>query len=319
MNFYDTLGISYNASKSEIKKAYYKLVMKYHPDKIESPTEETYKKFYEIQTAYEILTDEEKKKDYDNMSYEERAELYDLIKEYFTTIKPQYSYIYKTIIDFAYSNKEEEFKDDINSFNVKNIFNKIITKINDEIIKRRKNKSIEIYGSEYDLVVSMKDKYINNFKTVKIMKEDGEDKEYLVPLYDSKFKIKDTDKGDIVINIILNNDTNYDIIDKYNLFYTKSVSLSQYIYGGEIKILLPDNDHLTFTFDCCLEKKPVFVLENKGLPINPADNSTNERGNLYVYITIEGVNNPQTDEVSLSYKTVVEDTIRIMFPPIKEP
>lgn len=318
MNFYETLGIPYNTSKSEIKKAYYKLVMKYHPDKIESPTEETYKKFYEIQTAYEILTDDEKKKEYDNMTYEERAELYDLIKEYFTNIKPQYSYIYNSIINFAYSNKEEEFKDDINSFNIKNIFNKIITHINDDIINKQKNNSINIYGSEYDLVVSIKDKYTNCFKTVKIMKENGDDMEYLVPLYDSKFIIQDSTKGDITINIILNNDTHYDIINNYDLFYTKSVSLSQYIYGGDIKIQLPDNEHITFKFDSCLEKKPVFIIENKGLPINPINNPTYERGELCVYITIEGINNPQHDEVSLSYKTVVKDTIKLMFPAIKE-
>lgn len=318
MNFYDTLGVPYNASKNDIKKAYYKLVMKYHPDKIESPTEETYKKFYEIQTAYEILMDDEKKKNYDNMSTEERAEIYDLVKEYFTNIKPQYSHIYKTLINFAYSDKEDEFKDDINSFNIKNIFNKIITKINDEIIKKKKSKAIAIYGTEYDLTVTMKDKYTNSFKTVRIMKENGTETEYLVPLYDSKFIIKDVDKGNITININVNNDTIYDIMENGDLFCTKSVSLSQYIYGGEVKLQLPDNEHTTFIFDCCLEKKPIFIIEDKGLPNNPLEQHKNKRGNIYVYITIEGINNKQTDEVSITYKKVVEETIKMMFPPIKE-
>tara|TARA_Y100000389_G_scaffold181569_1_gene197341 strand:- start:11688 stop:12665 length:978 start_codon:yes stop_codon:yes gene_type:complete len=55
MNPYSVLGVSHDSSKEDIKKAYRKLAMKYHPDKGGDP-----KKFQEINNAYEELTSEKK-------------------------------------------------------------------------------------------------------------------------------------------------------------------------------------------------------------------------------------------------------------------
>ena len=62
-SLYDTLGVSENASADEIKKAYRKLARKYHPDinKDESAGD----KFKEINAAYEVLSDADKKAQYD--------------------------------------------------------------------------------------------------------------------------------------------------------------------------------------------------------------------------------------------------------------
>ncbi len=62
-SLYETLGVSENASADEIKKSYRKLARKYHPDinKEESAVE----KFKEINAAYEVLSDKEKKAQYD--------------------------------------------------------------------------------------------------------------------------------------------------------------------------------------------------------------------------------------------------------------
>lgn len=62
-SLYETLGISKDASSDEIKKAYRKLARQYHPDINKEPgTEE---KFKEINAAYEILSDETKRRQYD--------------------------------------------------------------------------------------------------------------------------------------------------------------------------------------------------------------------------------------------------------------
>lgn len=64
--YYDILGLSKTASKGEIKKAYYKLAKKYHPDKAEpNQKDEFTKKFQKIGEAYEILFDDEKRQTYD--------------------------------------------------------------------------------------------------------------------------------------------------------------------------------------------------------------------------------------------------------------
>ncbi len=62
-SLYETLGINENASADEIKKAYRKLARKYHPDI--NKDEDAQEKFKEINAAYEVLSDPEKKAQYD--------------------------------------------------------------------------------------------------------------------------------------------------------------------------------------------------------------------------------------------------------------
>lgn len=60
-NYYDVLGVEKNASKDDIKKAFYKLAAKYHPDK--KGGDEA--KFKEVNEAYQTLSDDKKRKEYD--------------------------------------------------------------------------------------------------------------------------------------------------------------------------------------------------------------------------------------------------------------
>jgi curved DNA-binding protein len=62
-SLYETLEINENASADEIKKAYRKLARKYHPDVNKDPSAE--EKFKEINAAYEVLSNSEKKQQYD--------------------------------------------------------------------------------------------------------------------------------------------------------------------------------------------------------------------------------------------------------------
>jgi len=63
-DYYNILGVDKNTSKEDIKKAYRKLAMEHHPDKNEGNTESE-AKFKEISEAYSVLSDDQKKSNYD--------------------------------------------------------------------------------------------------------------------------------------------------------------------------------------------------------------------------------------------------------------
>jgi len=68
-DYYEILSVERNASGDEIKRAYRRLAMKYHPDR-NPGDEEAEKKFKEAAEAYEVLTDEEKRARYDRFGHE---------------------------------------------------------------------------------------------------------------------------------------------------------------------------------------------------------------------------------------------------------
>ncbi len=67
-DYYEILGVEKNASKDEIKKAYRKLAMKYHPDR-NPDDKEAENKFKEAAEAYEVLSNDDKRRKYDQFGH----------------------------------------------------------------------------------------------------------------------------------------------------------------------------------------------------------------------------------------------------------
>lgn len=96
-NYYQILGINQNASQDEIKKAYRKLALKYHPDK----NKKTLEKFKEINLAYVTLIDNEKRFVYDS----------EIKKKSYHNLKEKYSYHIELLNETCdYYNISEEDK-----------------------------------------------------------------------------------------------------------------------------------------------------------------------------------------------------------------
>jgi len=84
-DYYRILDVNKDASAQDIKKAFRQLAMRYHPDRNPENTEEAGKKFKEISESYEVLSDEDKRQQYDRLlsfsSYPRRT----IIVEEFST------------------------------------------------------------------------------------------------------------------------------------------------------------------------------------------------------------------------------------------
>lgn len=67
-DYYEALGVARNASEAELKKAFRRLAMKYHPDR-NTGDEETEERFKEVKEAYEVLSDPRKRSAYDQFGH----------------------------------------------------------------------------------------------------------------------------------------------------------------------------------------------------------------------------------------------------------
>lgn len=104
-NYYNVLKVKPDASQAQIKNAYYKLAKKYHPD-INRKTEE---KFKAINIAYEVLSDKQKRQEYDNKLKEEETKEHDIKDENITTKNDIQPFDDSKLYDFDDSLFDDEF------------------------------------------------------------------------------------------------------------------------------------------------------------------------------------------------------------------
>jgi len=105
-DYYRTLGVTENASNGEIKKAYRKLAMQYHPDRNSGNEKWANEKFKEINEAYGILGDPQKRKQYDQFGT--IGNVGDIFSSPFTTTTFQ-----EMMKDFGGAGLRLDFLDDI--------------------------------------------------------------------------------------------------------------------------------------------------------------------------------------------------------------
>jgi len=105
-DYYGILGVTENASDGEIKKAYRKLAMQYHPDRNPGKEDWANEKFKEINEAYGILGDPQKRKQYDQFGTV--GNIGDIFSSPFTTTTFQ-----ETMKDFGGAGLRFDFLDDI--------------------------------------------------------------------------------------------------------------------------------------------------------------------------------------------------------------
>lgn len=277
-------------SKEDIKKAYRKLILKYHPDK--NTHIDTTDKFKEIQTAYEILYNEDKKKKYDSLNFYDKINYYNAFKSLIIKKYPYINNYLEFIIKNFYDDNELELKKDLENFKIDSIYEHFIThmpKVFNNYAPIQKSFVVNI-NIEGNIKSTLIDRYVGKYQKLLIERETKDKIEIFVPLIKNLFILNEEGEiginninGNIIINIqVPQQYKNFTQIDN-DLYLELDVDLYTYLYGGVIQFTNLDDEIINHDVGSLLDNN-IIVIDNKGFLI---DTESNQRGNMYIICKIK--------------------------------
>lgn len=298
MNFYEILEIPQDATKTEVRKSYLKLVSKYHPDKNNG---DTTSKFIKIKLAYDTLYDDEKRKEYNNhlnnsefMNYVDdlfsmdfdlfnNPEVYNV---FVSQIKTKNTFLDSLLKDFL--KKITHSKPNINVF--KNLLNNVLPEKFLNTIKKL-NVQKQPLNIKIGLKVNLKDIYNKQILPVKINRLiDGN-------IVEANYKIKswilqqtfkehgnkyDNKIGNLLINIYDEDFDGFKRINQHDLLYEKKINFYDCLNGFCFKLKLLDETYVNIEKSKAKDGEEI-IIKNKGL----FNEKRNKRGKLFVKFNLD--------------------------------
>lgn len=269
MNLYEILELdeTNTITNNDIKLAFKRMVLKYHPDKSSDP--DATEKFIQIKYAYDILSNKEKREEYDRTKTIDENDLYNMIEKFISMKLP----------------------------NVSKYFNFVKENINKKLKSDTNHKKVLMLDITGDVVCSLQDRYLDRYAVLNVNRKTRPPAEFAIPLKNNLYVIKnegETDGklfGDLVISINVVNDTSYTYL-KTDLYKRIDISLYDYLYGGEITYEQLDGEIQKIKHNGFLKKDNIIIIHNKGLP-NDEDATITERGDLIIDIYIKDIDNEQ--------------------------
>ncbi|MGL2698799.1 DnaJ domain-containing protein [Helicobacter pylori] len=282
-SLYQTLNVSENASQDEIKKSYRRLARQYHPDL--NKTKEAEEKFKEINAAYEILSDEEKRRQYDQFG--------------------DNMFGGQNFSDFARSRRTSEDLDDILS----SIFGR------GGFSQRFSQNSQGFSGFNFSnfapenldmtatLNVSVLDTLLGNKKQVSVNNETFSLKIPIGVEEGEKIRVRNkgkmgrTGRGDLLLQIHIEEDEMYRR-EKDDIIQTFDLPLKTALFGGKIEIATWHKT-LTLTIPPNTKAMQKFRIKDKGIK----NRKTSHVGDLYLQARLIL---PKTETLSNELKALLE-------------
>jgi DnaJ-class molecular chaperone len=234
--------------------------------------------------------------------------------------------------DFNTSNQEKVNNTiSLNLFSISNTTNSI--PIYESSVE---NINLNIYATVY---TTIEDRYRNKYYKISV-RINNTINQYVIPTKETEIIIPKRGKklndniGNLIIRITCDDNKYFKQINYSDLITIRNISISQYFYGSFLKFKHIDGEMITLKFDSCVEIIPIFCIKNKGLPYYPCKNtnfyseddscSTESipigkkicRGNLYIYLTVDGINSTHNDLVSKTYVDSVKSFLCDVFPHI---
>ena len=283
---YDVLGVKPSASQDEIKKAYRKLALKYHPDKNPDPCAS--ERFKDISNAYEILSDEEKRRTYDKGGTSEwhfpgtATDFFDIIEKAFSSsaFSMRREQVVKEItvtIGDIYRGATKVVVVDIN----KACSSCDIVNVRCPVCRGQGCLNCMGKGRVQTLNcnVCLSTGYTSEKKRVKVKLTPKMANGYRC-YFNSQCEnpVAHGVQTDIVIIIRVDGENGYMPKNEYDLQYKQELSIKESLCGFSKKIIKLDGNELTINVPMGKVTKPdsIMIIANEGLIID------NKRGDLYI-------------------------------------
>lgn len=284
-DYYKILGVDKSATKDEIKKAYRKLAMKYHPDR--NPNDKSAEeKFKEITEANEVLSDPEKRKKYDTLgaNWKQYQHTGGDFGDFFSQFggargSSGTTYEFSGDINDIFGNMGGGFSDFFESF-----FGGSGRRSGFGGSAQRQQTAVDV---EADLNISLEEAFngserqINvDGKKLKIKINPGtKDGQKLRLKGLGRSRTTDGNKGDLYLNLHILQHPFYEIKDD-ELFYNLDIDLYSAVLGSKEKIITLDGKTISINIPEGTESENILRLKGLGL------NKNYGRGDLYVKIHV---------------------------------
>ena len=301
-DYYETLGVDKSASQDEIKKAYRKLAMKYHPDRNEGnkKAEDTFK---QITEANEVLSDPEKRKKYDKLGsnwkqYQSQGQGFEDFYSHFGSGGrggggTQYSY--SGNIDDLFGNVSG-FSDFFESF-----FGGSGSAGRQQARRGRKGQDFEatLYIPLIEMFNGTTKEISIGGKRVRVNIAPGtKDSKKLRLKGLGNAGMSGGEKGDLYLTLKIEKDPYFDL-DGNNLYYDFYVDLYTAVLGGKKQVITLGGKTINITIPEGTESGKVLRLKDLGFPTSENSKSY---GDLLVRIKIELPQNLTNEEKELFKK-----------------
>lgn len=290
-DYYKILGVSKNASDEEIKKQFRKLANKYHPDK--NPNDKSAEtKFKEINEAYEVLKDKEKRKKYDNLGQS--------YNQYRQTGSNPSGFNWSQWYAPGNRNNATNFNGMFSQGSVSEFFEKIFggfsskTIYDDAFSKPRQDVEAIIKITLDDAYYGRTKTFVYSNQKIAIRVKPGTKNNQKVKLTG---KAGNQGSGDLIITFKFDEHP-YLRRKGDDLETTLNVDLYTAILGNE-KLLHIFDETIKIKIPAGCDNNKILILKNKGMPLydNP-----NIRGDLYVKLNITLPKNLSKEEIELFKK-----------------
>jgi DnaJ family protein B protein 4 len=291
MNHYEILGVEQTATSEEIKKAYRKLSLKFHPDKTSDP--EIAEKYKSINEAYAILgnSSEKQKYDFEQTHKHEIDMLHPMfggmsgIKIFTTHDMPPFGMDSPPIDIDSIFNMLHGF-----SNNKVQKPNPIIYNITIEIEQVLTGTSIPVSIERW--IIDNRGVKINEVETIYVDVPKGIDDNEVIILYDKGNSISNSNKGDVKVIVHINNQSNF-VRNGLDLIYTHKITLKEALCGFKCNI-----PHLNGNVYSINNTKGKIIYDNYKTTINNLGLVRNDHtGNLHILFCVEFPTSLTSDQI----------------------